>query len=99
MALDGTYEISMTTPIGNQTGKLVFETNGGALTGNSEVMGSVSPLKDGTADGDSFEFKVDANTPMGALEITIKGKVEGDTLTGEAITPFGPAPMSGNRIG
>jgi hypothetical protein len=99
MALDGTYEISMTTPIGNQAGKLVFETNGGVLTGNSEVMGSVSPLKDGTVDGDSFEFKVDANTPMGALEITLKGKVEGDTLTGEAITPFGPTPLTGDRIG
>ena len=99
MALDGTYEISITTPIGEQTGKLVFETDGGDLTGTSEVMGSAAPLQDGKADGNSFEFMAEANTPMGQLEITIKGKVDGDALTGEAITPFGPAPMSGNRIG
>jgi hypothetical protein len=99
MALDGTYEISIKTPNGDQNGKLVFETDGGALTGTSEAVGSVSPLQDGKADGDSFEFKTEANTPMGMLEITMKGKVDGDALTGEAITPFGPAPLSGNRIG
>jgi hypothetical protein len=99
MAVDGTYEISIQTPMGNQTGTLTLKTNGTDLTGTSEVMGAESPLQNGKVDGDAFDFMVEASTPMGAIELTIKGKVDGDELTGEATSPFGPAPMSGKRTG
>ena len=35
---------------------------------------------------------------MGKIKITITGKVEGDTLTGEAVTPFGTSPIKGSRV-
>ena len=31
---------------------------------------------------------VEATTPMGPMKVTMKGKVEGDDLTGEATTPL-----------
>ena len=42
---------------------------------------------------------VETKSPMGPLKVTMKGKVEGDTLAGEANTPFGPAPIKGKRVG
>ncbi len=98
MAVDGIYEISLKTPMGNQKGKLDLKAEGTVLTGTAQVMGASVPLENGKVDGDAFEFQVEANTPMGKIKITMKMKVDGDALSGEATTPFGPAPVTGTRV-
>ncbi len=99
MALDGTYEIAIKTPMGAQAGKLVLKTDGNTLTGTSEGMMGVDEIQEGKVNGDAFECMVETQSPMGPLKVTMKCKVEGDTLTGEATTPFGPAPIDGIRVG
>ncbi len=98
MAIDGTYEITIKTPMGNQAGKLVIQTDGDILTGTSEGMMGVDEIQNGKVNGNEFEGMVETKSPMGPLKVTMKCKVEGDTLTGEATTPFGPAPISGKRV-
>ncbi len=44
MAIDGTYEITIQSPMGTQKGKLILETDGAVLTGRSEGPLGVDPL-------------------------------------------------------
>lgn len=98
MAVDGTFEITVETPMGAQAGKLEFETEGNTLTGSMEGLMGTDPIQNGTVNGEEFEFMVEPKSPMGRLKVTVKGKVEGDELTGQATTPFGPAPITGKRV-
>ena len=97
MAIDGTYNTTVQTPMGPQAGKLIFKTEGNTLTGVSEGMMGADPIQSGIVNGDEFEFMVETKTPMGPIKVTIKGKVEGDKISGQAVTPFGPAPLTGTR--
>ena len=98
MAIDGAYEVTIESPMGEQKAKMELKTEGNNLTGTLEGMLGVDPIKSGTVNGDEFEFMIEATTPMGPMKITMKGKVEGDDLTGEATTPVGPAPVTGKRV-
>jgi hypothetical protein len=98
MAVDGTYDFTLQTPMGPQKGKMVLETNGNTITGSFQGMMGVDPIQTGTANGDEFECLVEARSPMGPIKVTVKAKVEGDTLSGTATTPFGPAPLTGTRV-
>ncbi len=99
MAIDGTYEITIKTPMGDQAGKLVLQTDGDILTGTSEGPMGLDPLQNGKVNGNEFECMVETKSPMGPVKVTMKGRVEGNRLTGEATTPLGPAPISGKREG
>lgn len=98
MAIDGTYDITVKTKMGEQDGRLVFKTEGDALTGTSDSGGEVVELLDGRTEGNTFQFKVKQMTPIGRLGIKFNGSVEGDTISGKAKTPFGPAPFEGTRV-
>ena len=98
MALEGTYDIMVKTIKGKQGGRLVFKTEGGTLTGTSESGGETVELQEGTANGNEFQFFVKQKTPIGRIKVTFKGKVDGDTISGKAKTPFGPAPFEGTRV-
>ena len=97
MTIDGTYDIMVKTLKGKQGGRLVFKTDGETLTGTSDSGGEVVELLDGQVQGNGFQFKVKQKTPIGRLSIKFKGTVDGDTISGKAKTPFGPAPFEGTR--
>jgi len=99
MAIDGTYQFSVKTPMGIQNAKMTLKIEGNVLTGAIQgLMGGDTPISEGSANGDAFELVVEPKTAMGTLKITITGKVEGDQLAGEAITPIGPLLINGKRI-
>jgi len=97
MAIDGTYNITIHTPIGDQKVKLTLKTQGNALSGTSESSMGVSTFAGGTVNGNEVQWTDNATTPMGPLKIDMKGKVEGDKISGQAVSPFGPAPFEGTR--
>lgn len=98
MSVDGTWNIVMKTPIGEQQSTLVLAADGPALQGtmSSTTMGSAM-LQDGTADGNQASWKADITQPM-ALTLEFSATVEGDTISGNAkLGVFGNAPFSGTR--
>ena len=98
MSIDGTWNIVMKTPIGEQQSTLVLTTDGGALQGtmSSATMGSTA-LKDGKADGSTATWKADITQPM-AMTLDFSATVEGDAISGNAkLGMFGNAPFSGAR--
>jgi hypothetical protein len=98
MTLDGTYDITAKTPMGNQEGRLLFKTDGGSLTGTSESAGQAVELTGGVANGNEFQFKVKQKTPMGEMIVTFTGTVDGDAISGKIKTPLGPVPFEGKRV-
>lgn len=98
MALDGTYDIVVTAFTGSVNGRLVFNTNGGTLTGTSEASGETVELLEGVANGNEFKFKVKQKTPLGRITVTFSGTVDGDTITGNAKTPLFSEPLEGHRV-
>jgi hypothetical protein len=98
MAVDGSYNITVHTPIGDQKSKVTFKTEGKALSGTSEnPMAGVAAFT-GTVNGNEVQWTENITTPMGPLKIDFKGTVDGDKISGQAVSMFGPAPFDGARV-
>lgn len=98
MAADGTWNITMNTPMGERTSTLRFSTSGGTLTGQQEADdGDTTDIAEGTVDGDNVSWQIGIKKPM-PLTLTFSGTVDGDTISGTADTGmFGSFPFEGTR--
>ena len=97
MAADGTWNLTMNTPMGERTSTLTLSTAGGTLTGKQEAEGNTTDIADGTVNGNDLTWQVSITNPM-PLTLTFNGTVDGDTLNGTADTGmFGSFPFSGTR--
>jgi hypothetical protein len=97
MAVDGNWNIVMSTPMGDRNTTLSLKTAGGALTGTQEAEGNSTEIFDGKASGDDVSWKVSITNPM-PLTLDFTGKVSGDLISGEmGIGPMGSFPFKGTR--
>jgi len=97
MSVDGTWKITIQTPMGAQESTIELVSDGSALTGTQSGNGESGPIYGGSADGDSATWKVDITNPM-SLTVTFKAKVSGDSISGSASAGLFPsAPFSGSR--
>ena len=98
MAIDGIYNITIKTPMGDQQAKLTLKTDGDTLTGTSEsAMTGVNELTEGKVNGNALAWTENATTPMGPIELNMKATVDGGKISGEAVSPLGPMPFEGSR--
>jgi len=96
-AADGTWNLTMQTPMGERRSTLTLSTAGGALTGKQEAEGNTTDIAEGTVNGNELSWKVSITNPM-PLTLTFTGTVDGDTLNGSADTGmFGSFPFEGTR--
>ncbi len=98
MAVDGTYNVTIKTPMGAQEGVLTLTTDGAALTGNmSGAMGAID-LQDGAVDGDdNVSWKANITTPM-PMTLEFSGAVNGDAISGTVkLGAFGESTFEGTR--
>ena len=97
MAVDGNWNITMTTPMGDRNETLSLKVAGGVLTGTLGADGNSTEIFDGTANGDDVAWKVSITNPM-PLTLAFTGKVAGDSISGEmGIGPMGSFPFTGTR--
>ena len=97
MAADGTWQLTMQTPMGERRSTLTLSTAGGTLTGTQEADGNTTDITDGSVSGNDVSWKVAITNPM-PLTLTFTGAVNGDTLNGTADTGmFGSFPFEGTR--
>jgi hypothetical protein len=97
MAVDGTWNIIMSTPMGDRDTTLSLKTAGGTLTGTQAAEGNTVDIFDGKANGDDVSWKVSITNPM-PLTLEFTGKVSGDSISGEmGIGPMGSFPFKGTR--
>jgi hypothetical protein len=97
MTVDGTWNITMSTPMGERNATLTLKNSGGTLTGSQGADGQSTEIFEGTANGDDVAWKVSITNPM-PLTLAFTGKVAGDSMTGEmGIGPMGSFPFRGTR--
>jgi len=97
MAVDGNWNLTMTTPMGDRQATLSLSSAGGTLTGTQGADGNSTEIFDGTVNGDDVTWKVSITNPM-PLTLEFSGKVAGDGISGEmGIGPMGSFPFTGTR--
>src|SRR6201992_487908 len=97
MAVDGNWNITMSTPMGERNATLSLKAAGGTLTGVQGAEGNPPEIFAGTANGDDVAWKVSITNPM-PLTLEFTGKVAGDSISGEmGIGPMGSFPFTGTR--
>src|SRR5436305_12196981 len=97
MAADGTWQLTMNTPMGGRRSTLTLSTSGATLTGKQEAEGNTTDITDGTVNGNDLSWKVAITNPM-PLTLTFSGTVDGNNLAGTADTGmFGSFPFQGTR--
>ncbi len=98
MAVDGTWEITINSPMGAQKAKLELVVQDGALTGTQHAQGSSQPLSNGKADGNTISWSANITSPM-PLTLEFSGAVDGDVLKGSVKAGgFGSFPFAGARV-
>src|SRR5260370_6381913 len=97
MAVDGNWNLVMTTPMGDRNATLSVKSAGGTLTGTQGAEGNSAEIFEGTASGDDVAWKVSITNPM-PLTLAFTGKVSGDSISGEmGIGPMASFPFTGKR--
>ena len=97
MAIDGNWNITMSTPMGERKASLTLSSSGGTLTGTNSADGNSGDIFDGTVSGDNVAWKISITNPM-PLTLAFSGKVSGDAIEGEmGIGPMGSFPFKGTR--
>ena len=97
MSADGTWNVTLNTPMGAQARTLELATDGNTLTGTMSGPQGSMELENGTADGDSLSWTVNMTQPM-PITIEATATIDGDEISGEAkLGAFGTATFSGSR--
>ena len=97
MSADGTWNLTMQTPMGERRSTLTLSTAGGTLTGTQQAEGDTTNISEGTVNGSDVSWKVAITNPM-PLTLTFSGTVDGNSLNGNADTGmFGSFPFQGTR--
>jgi hypothetical protein len=97
MAVDGNWDLTMSTPMGERKATLSLKNSGGTLTGRQGAEGNSTEIFDGTVSGDDVAWNISITNPM-PLTLNFTGKVSGDSMSGEVgIGPMGSFPFTGTR--
>jgi hypothetical protein len=98
MSADGTWKVSMLTPIGERKLTVDLKTVDSALAGKFIADdGTSADIVDGTASGDSISFKAPITQPI-PLTLEVSGSVAGDTISGTvSASGVGRWPFTGTR--
>jgi hypothetical protein len=97
MSVDGTWNLTMQTPMGERRATVVLSAAGGTLTGEQSAEGKSGAIFDGTVSGDDVAWKISITDPM-PLTLEFRGTVEGDAMTGSMSAGLlGSWRFAGNR--
>ena len=97
MSADGTWNVTMDSPMGSQQMTITFVTEGDKLSGKLSGAQGEMEFKDGTVDGNNLSWTINIDQPM-PMAIETTATVDGDSLSGESkLGSFGSAKLSGTR--
>lgn len=87
--MDGNYETSITTPMGNMNAKIQLRTNGENLEGIVDVMGMKNNITGGKVNGNKCYFKGSVKNSVINIQYEIAGELIGNILNICARTNMG----------
>jgi hypothetical protein len=97
MAVDGTWNLTMDTPMGERSSTLMVKAAGGKLEGTQSAEGQTANIVEGTVDGNNVGWKVSITQPM-PMTLEFSGAVDGDAMSGSVqLGMFGSSPFRATR--
>ena len=97
MAVDGTWNVTVESPMGAQKSVVTLKSSGGALTGTAAGPQGSMLIANGKADGDNVSWAMSITTPF-PMTLEFAGTVAGDNLSGNVKAgSFGSFPFKGTR--
>lgn len=96
-AVDGDWDVTVKSPMGDQKSVLTITSNGESFTGKmAGSLGSMD-IANGSVNGNTLSWKMDMTVPM-PMTLDCTATVDGDSITGEVKAgAFGSMPVSGTR--
>jgi hypothetical protein len=99
MAVDGKWDVTLNSPMGEQAMAMELKSDGSSLSGSLKSPMGAMDITEGSIDGDAVTWKVALEQPM-AMTLEFAATIDGDTMSGEAqMGTFGAAPFTGKRAG
>ena len=96
-AADGTWNLTMQTPMGERSATLTAKTSGDKLEGQQAAEGNSADIFDGSVNGNSVAWKLNITNPM-PMTLEFSGTIDGDAMSGNmAVGSFGSWPFAGRR--
>ena len=96
-SVDGTWNTTVNTPMGQQKGSLVVKSDGDTFTGTLSGQQGTLEITDGKVNGNQLTFSAQISQPM-PMKLEFSAEVNGDELSGTVqLGSFGSAPLSGTR--
>ena len=97
MSADGSWKVSLSTPMGAQEMNLELTTDGDALKGSMSGPTGAMDITDGSVNGNELKWKAAIEQPM-AMTLEFVATLDGDNLSGNAaLGSFGSASFTGSR--
>ncbi|MHC4832004.1 MAG: hypothetical protein ACYTFT_16895 [Planctomycetota bacterium] len=98
MAVDGTWNITLKTPIGDRAVTVTLNSDGNDLSGTLHGPQGEQAFEGGTASGDEATWNAMFNGAMGEMKLGFVGSVDGDAIDGTVqFGVFGSGTFSGTR--
>lgn len=99
MAIDGTWDLTIKSPLGSRPGTLVLAVDGDALGGTLGDKDGTETLYEGAINSDGLYWKVDIDSQVGRLALTFNATVQDDAISGRVqFGMFGSGDFSGTRV-
>jgi hypothetical protein len=94
--VEGKWNITLKTPVGDKSGVLDLRAEGTTLTGSLSDGEHYAAITDGKVDGNKLSWSAKITQPM-RLSIKFTATVEADRISGAAKHLLGKATFSGTR--
>ncbi len=96
-AVDGDWDVTIKSPMGDQKAVLTVNSDGSAFTGQMSGGLGTMPITGGTVDGNTISWKMDMTVPM-PMTLDATATVDGDAISGDVKAgAFGSMGLSGSR--
>lgn len=97
MAADGTWTLTMETPMGERKASVSVTTSGTVLKGTQSAEGENGEIYEGSANANDLAWKVDITNPL-PMTLEFTASVSGDTMSGQMKAGmYGSWPFTGKR--
>lgn len=97
MAVDGTWNVTVNSPMGAQKSSVTLKADGTTLTGTGSGPDGVKDIADGKVSGNDVSWKISISSPF-PMTLEFAGVVDGDKIAGSVKAgTFGSFPFAGER--
>ena len=95
MAVDGKWNLTIKTPMGEQKAVLTLKQEGDALTGEMSGQAGTSAIENGHVEGDRLKWATKVTSPM-PITLEFDGALSGADIAGNVkLGAFGTSTFSG----